>query len=96
MRIYLDHNATTPLRDEVVDEMLPLLREGYGNPSSTHAEGAAVRKQLELARDRIPRRLVLEMEARIAAFREAIELMTAAQAVDIGNQLYLVFQYCGL
>jgi len=34
--IYLDHNATTPIRKEVLDEMLPFLREHFGNPSSGH------------------------------------------------------------
>ena len=53
MRIYLDHNATTPLRNEVVDAMLPVLREGFGNPSSTHAEGAAARKLVERAREQV-------------------------------------------
>ena len=53
MRIYLDHNATTPLREEVVDAMLPALREGFGNPSSTHAEGAAARKLVERAREQV-------------------------------------------
>ncbi len=53
MRIYLDHNATTPVRDEVVDAMLPLLREQYGNPSSTHAEGAAAKRALDRARDAV-------------------------------------------
>jgi cysteine desulfurase len=53
VRIYLDHNATTPLRDEVVDAMVPLLREGFGNPSSTHAEGAAARAALERAREQV-------------------------------------------
>ncbi len=53
MRIYLDHNATTPLRDEVVEAMLPVLREGFGNPSSTHAEGAAARKLVERAREQV-------------------------------------------
>ena len=37
--IYLDHNATTPLLPEVVDAMLPYLREHFGNPSSGHAFG---------------------------------------------------------
>lgn len=50
MRTYLDHNATTPLRPEVVDAMLPALRDGYGNPSSTHEEGAAARRCVESAR----------------------------------------------
>jgi selenocysteine lyase/cysteine desulfurase len=34
--IYLDHNATTPILPEVVDAMLPYLREHFGNPSSGH------------------------------------------------------------
>ena len=37
MPIYLDHAATTPLRREVLDAMLPLLTESFGNPSSAHA-----------------------------------------------------------
>jgi len=34
--VYLDHNATTPILPEVVDAMLPFLREHFGNPSSGH------------------------------------------------------------
>ena len=37
--IYLDHNATTPIDSEVVEAMLPWLREHFGNPSSTHIYG---------------------------------------------------------
>ena len=39
MPIYLDHAATTPLRREVLDAMLPFLTESFGNPSSAHAFG---------------------------------------------------------
>jgi cysteine desulfurase len=53
VRIYLDHNATTPLRPEVVDAMTAALRERWGNPSSTHAEGAAARAALERAREQV-------------------------------------------
>ncbi|MEN8184624.1 MAG: cysteine desulfurase family protein, partial [Myxococcota bacterium] len=53
VRIYLDHNATTPLRDEVVRDMTDVLRDGYGNPSSGHAEGAAARAEVERARARV-------------------------------------------
>jgi cysteine desulfurase len=53
MRIYLDHNATTPLRDEVVDAMAKSLRDLYGNPSSTHAEGAAAKAALARAREQV-------------------------------------------
>jgi cysteine desulfurase len=37
MRIYLDHNATTPVRDEVAAAVLRVLRDLPGNPSSAHA-----------------------------------------------------------
>ena len=53
MRIYLDHNATTPVRPEVVEAMAAALRERWGNPSSTHAEGAAARAVLERAREQV-------------------------------------------
>jgi cysteine desulfurase len=50
MRIYLDHNATTPPREEVVAAMERVLRRAWGNPSSAHAEGAAARAEVEAAR----------------------------------------------
>ncbi len=53
MRIYLDHNATTPLRPEVVEAMSRVLRETWGNPSSIHAEGAAARGALDGARSEV-------------------------------------------
>ena len=53
MRIYLDHNATTPVRAEVVDAMTEVLRGGFGNPSSTHAEGASARSMIERARAQV-------------------------------------------
>jgi cysteine desulfurase len=53
MRIYLDHNATTPVRDEVADAMDRALREVYGNPSSVHAEGGAARAAVERARGEV-------------------------------------------
>lgn len=53
MRIYLDHNATTPVREEVADAMQAALRGCFGNPSSVHAEGAAARAEVERARERV-------------------------------------------
>jgi cysteine desulfurase len=47
--IYLDHNATTPLRREVLEAMLPYL-DGGANPSSAHAGGRAARAAVEQAR----------------------------------------------
>lgn len=49
-RVYFDNAATTPVSEEVIQVMLPVLREQYGNPSSIHAEGRAVRALLETAR----------------------------------------------
>ncbi len=53
MRIYLDHNATTPVRPEVADAMLAALRDGFGNPSSAHTEGNAARRSVERAREQV-------------------------------------------
>lgn len=52
-RIYLDHNATTPLRPEVVDAMAAALRDVWGNPSSVHEEGARARAAIDTARAQV-------------------------------------------
>jgi cysteine desulfurase len=51
--IYLDFNATTPLLPEVVDAMVPYLRDHFGNPSSGHALGRVARRALENARSQV-------------------------------------------
>ena len=51
--IYLDHNATTPLLPEVVEAMLPFLREHFGNPSSGHVFGRRARQAVERAREQV-------------------------------------------
>jgi cysteine desulfurase len=53
MPIYLDHAATTPLRPEVLEAMLPYLAEHHGNPSSIHASGRRARRGLDDAREEI-------------------------------------------
>jgi cysteine desulfurase len=52
-RIYLDHAATTPVRPEVVEAMLPILTENFGNPSSFYQHGRDAKRALEDARARI-------------------------------------------
>ena len=54
-RIYLDHNASTPVHPEVLAEMLPYFSELYGNASSIHAFGRAAREGMDLARERVAR-----------------------------------------
>jgi len=51
--VYLDYNATTPLLPEVVDAMLPYLREHFGNPSSEHEIGRRARTAVEDSRQRV-------------------------------------------
>lgn len=59
-RIYLDHAATTPLDPEVLDAMLPYLRDQYGNASSVHAMGRQARFAVEESRERVARCLGAE------------------------------------
>lgn len=51
--VYVDNNATTQVDPEVFEAMRPLLTERYGNPSSIHAFGASVAKDIENAREQV-------------------------------------------
>jgi len=51
--IYLDANATTPLLPEVLEEMLPWLREGHANPSGSYAAAKRARKAIDKAREQV-------------------------------------------
>jgi cysteine desulfurase len=51
-RLYFDHNATTPLRDDVRAEWLRMLDAGLGNPSSVHGSGRRARAVVDEARER--------------------------------------------
>ncbi len=53
MKVYLDNAATTPLRKEVVEVMLPVMQNLYGNPSSIHGYGREVRSVIEKARKQV-------------------------------------------
>ena len=48
--VYLDHAATTPLRPEALEAMIPYFTEVFGNPSSIHTIGQQARKALEASR----------------------------------------------
>ena len=54
-RVYLDWNATTPPRADVVEAMSLAAREAWGNPSSVHATGRAARACVEDAREAVAR-----------------------------------------
>jgi cysteine desulfurase len=51
--IYLDYNATTPVDPQVVEELLPWLKEGFGNPSSSHLYGRSAKEAVERARGQL-------------------------------------------
>jgi cysteine desulfurase len=54
-RVYLDHNASTPVHPEVVAAMTPYFTEVYGNPSSVHAFGRDAREGVDVAREKVAR-----------------------------------------
>jgi cysteine desulfurase len=51
--IYLDSAASTPVADEVIAEMLPFMKQQYGNPSSIHRFGRETTRAIQLARKRV-------------------------------------------
>ena len=51
--IYLDYNATTPIDPRVLEKMLPILNEHYGNPSSIHSFGRKAKEALDKAREEV-------------------------------------------
>lgn len=60
--IYFDNNATTNIAPEALDEMLPYLRDLYGNPSSMHTFGGQLHRKIEEARLRVADLLGAEPE----------------------------------
>jgi len=56
-RVYLDHAATTPIHPVVIESMLEVMRETFGNPSSTHAFGRDAKAVLESARKSIAKQI---------------------------------------
>jgi cysteine desulfurase len=52
-RVYLDHNATTPVHPEVLEAMMPFFRDQFGNASSIHWAGREVKKYLDEAREKV-------------------------------------------
>ncbi len=55
MKVYLDHNSTSPLAPEALEAMLPYLRTRYGNASSIYSQGREAKRALESSRETIAR-----------------------------------------
>ena len=52
-KVYLDHNATTPVHPQVIEVMLPFMNERFGNPSSVHSLGQDTREAMEKGRETV-------------------------------------------
>ncbi len=90
--IYLDNQATTPLAPEVLDAMLPWLKDGFGNPHSPHLMGRRAAAAVEVAREQIaallpePGQVIFTGSA-----TEAINLaMGAARSREARDQIVVV------
>lgn len=57
MKVYLDNAATTPMDPEVFEAMIPVLKDGFGNPSSTHSFGRKIKSLIERSRKNIAKHL---------------------------------------
>ncbi len=60
-QVYMDHGATTPIREEALEAMLPYLKDKYGNPSSIHSQGREVRQAVDAARETVAAALGAEV-----------------------------------
>ena len=60
MKVYFDNAATTKVRDEVVDEISDVLKNCFGNPSSTHSYGRSAKSYIETSRKSIAKILNCE------------------------------------
>lgn len=94
MRIYLDHNATTPLDPLVADRMTRALREVWGNPSSVHHFGQQAKAALDDARGAVA--TLLGAEASEIVFTaggtesDNIAIRGAAEALEPGGRRHLI------
>ena len=65
MEIYLDNSATTRVKKEIVDGVIKILTENYGNPSSLHHKGVEAEKILNYSRDMVARILKCDRDDKI-------------------------------
>lgn len=86
--IYLDSAASTPVADEVIAEMLPYMKQQYGNPSSIHKFGRETTRAIQLARKRVAEMIGASMRELTftSGGTEADNLAVKGAAVHIRNK----------
>lgn len=84
MKIYLDNAATTKLDEKVLDAMLPIMKEEFGNPSSIHSYGRKVRSVVENARKTVAKLLnVTPAELFFTSGGTEADNMAICQSVEV-------------
>ena len=93
-RIYLDHNATTPIHPQVVDRMATALRDTYGNPSSVHHFGQQAKAALDEARSAVAALLGAEPSEVVftsgGTEGDNFAIRGAAEALEAGGRRHLI------
>jgi cysteine desulfurase len=91
MLVYLDNAATTPIAPEVVDAMLPVLRDGFGNPSSSHSYGRKAKALIEISRRSIAKHLNCQpSEIIFTSGGTEADNMALTSAVDLSGVTHII------
>lgn len=93
MRVYLDHNSTTPIDNRVVDAMLPYLTEQFGNPSSAHGFGASAARAVEASRVEVAELVGAEPRDVLFCSGATEAINTAISAVADGKVVTTVVEH---
>ncbi len=93
-RIYLDHNATTPLLPAVIDRMTAVLRDEFGNPSSVHHFGQRAKASLDEARSQVANLINAEPSEVLftsgGTEADNIAIRGAAEALEATSKRHLI------
>ncbi len=93
-RIYLDHNATTPIHPQVVERMAATLRDTYGNPSSVHHFGQQAKAALDEARSAVAALVGAEPSEVVftsgGTEGDNFAIRGAAEALEAGGRRHLI------
>ncbi|GJH41291.1 cysteine desulfurase [Capnocytophaga sp. HP1101] len=91
MKVYFDNAATTPIYPEVIQKMTEVLRDTYGNPSSTHALGRSAKSLIEYSRKQIAKQLNASPSEIIftSGGTEANNLILRSCVRDLGVQIVI-------